>query len=383
MEQPVEISFHQVLDSLLDEETPFPTRFLYRLSDLDRGEMDRLKQVWAQVPLWRRQSLLEDLQALADADLLLSFEAIGRFAIHDQDPQVRAVAVHILWDLEATDMIQTFLNMIVQDPSMEVRAAAATALGHFVYLGEVDKIPKRSLHEIEDRLLDVIENDETQAVRQRSLEALGYSSRPEVPGLIVNALESGEKEWIQAALSAIGNSVDDRWEDQVLHYLDNRFPVLRAEAVRAAGELEMESALPRLFELTEDPNTDVRQAAIWSLSQIGGAGVRQVLEDLWEQTDEEDELDLIENALDNLAFTEDMDLYSMFDLPEEAVDDLLGEDYLVDDSGLEDEAYEVDAYGFGDEAYEEGFDYEIDEGQGFDDEGFEDGLEDDGFEDEA
>jgi HEAT repeat protein len=90
---------------------------------------------------------------------------------------------------------------------------------------------------------------------------------------------------------------------------------VRAEAVRAAGELEISEAVPNLLELLDDSNEAVRSAAIWSLSQIGGEGVRERLEQLQEETEDEEEADFIESALDNLAFTEEFQLYSLFDLP--------------------------------------------------------------------
>jgi hypothetical protein len=65
---------------------------------------------------------------------------------------------------------------------------------------------------------------------------------------------------------------------------------------------------------TEDPDEDVQLAAIWSLSQIGGGGVRPLLERLFEETEDEEIGDLIEEALDNLSFTEDMASFDMLDI---------------------------------------------------------------------
>ncbi len=49
---------------------------------------------------------------------------------------------------------------------------------------------------------------------------------------------------------------------------------------------------------------EVRMAVIWALSKIGGEDVRETLEQLMEETDDEDEAELIEEAIDNLFFTE-------------------------------------------------------------------------------
>ena len=82
-----------------------------------------------------------------------------------------------------------------------------------------------------------------------------------------------------------------------------------AEAARAAGELEIKQTAQQLIELLDDADNKVRSASIWALSQIGGEGVRQSLERLLEQAEDYEDIDLLEAALDNLAFTEDIELF--------------------------------------------------------------------------
>lgn len=308
-----EIPFQKLLDALLNVDTPFHPRYLYRLSDLEPDELNELKKNWHQVPLWRRQELMRDLEHLGSVNDLLSFEAIGRYAVKDEDPQVRNMAVRILWEFEDKELAPLFLSIMETDSNTEVRASAAVALGRFVYLGEIDQLPREMRRDIEDRLLETIESEDPPTVRRSALQSVSYSGRPEVPGLIDKAFRSGEKKWMETALLAMGRSSDERWEPEVTEMLDSKYPALRAEAARAAGELEMEDALQRLLELLDDSDDDVRRAAIWSLSQIGGEGVREALEELLEKADEDKEASLLESALDNLSFTEDFQLFSLFD----------------------------------------------------------------------
>jgi hypothetical protein len=63
----------------------------------------------------------------------------------------------------------------------------------------------------------------------------------------------------------------------------------------------------------DELDEEVRLSTAWSLSQIGGEDVRQVLEKLVEDTEDDEEADYIELALENLAFTEDLPGYGMFD----------------------------------------------------------------------
>jgi HEAT repeat protein len=81
-----------------------------------------------------------------------------------------------------------------------------------------------------------------------------------------------------------------------------------------------------LLELLEDPDLDVRLAAIWALSQVGGKGVRKALENLLETRDDDEEADQIEKALENLDFTEEMRDLALLEIPEEG-DESSEDDY--------------------------------------------------------
>jgi HEAT repeat protein len=326
---PPEIPFSEVVAALLDADNPLPPKFLYRLSDLTPEDLDRLESAWPDIPAWRRKALMEDVEALGEDDTLLSFEAVGRFAIRDEDPQVRLPAVRTLWEFEEPDLATIFLNMTRHEPDAAVRAAAVSGLGRFIYAGEIDELAPELLRAIENRLLEIEGSDEPTLVRRRALEALGFSSRDEVPALIETAYASGEKDWIASALFAMGRSANEVWQPQVLAMLDNPLPALRSEAARAAGELEISASVPRLLDLIDDPDPETRRASIWSLSQIGGEGVRDTLENLYENSEDEDDVDLLEEALDNLAFTEDMQLMPLFDFPEDEI-----EENPDDDPGL-------------------------------------------------
>jgi len=335
-----EIPFGRILDVLLDAETPLHPGYLYRFSDLEANEIAMLEEVWGKLPLQRRQALLEDLEQIGSDDMLLSFEAVGRYALKDEDPKVRKLAVRILHEYELPDLVSTFVQMLKVDSNEEVRAETARVLGQYVYLGEIEELPEVMQRKVEARLLQAMEADQASLVRQRALESLGFSSRKEIPALIKTAFSSDDKEWIATALLSMGRSADKRWKTDVMAMLTNKYPSLRAEAARAAGELELPEAGLFLLDMLDDSVKDVRMAAIWALSQIGGEGVRERLESLVRNTQEEDEVDLLENALDNLSFTEDFQLFSLFDFTEtdieEEILDLLGEDDILQDENDED-----------------------------------------------
>lgn len=321
MSIPVEISFQKLLDAVLDTEKPLHPSFLHRLSDLDQADLVALKKIWLGIPVWRRQALMEEIEELGGSDFLLSYNAVCKFAIQDDDPRVREMAVRILWDREANDLVPVYLNMLESDSDSRVRAVVASALGKYVYLGEIEKLPTRILHEIEDKLITVVNSSDKTLVRRRALEALGYSSRDEISPLVEAAYYSGEDEWLVSALFAMGRSAKEGWGPLVIVMLENDSPEIRCEAARTAGELEIPNAVPRLVELLDDYDDEVRSSVIWSLSQIGGESVRDVLELMWDEIEDVEEVESIESALDNLAFTEGLQIFSRLDFPDDEESD--------------------------------------------------------------
>ena len=164
---------------------------------------------------------------------------------------------------------------------------------------------------------------------------MGFSSRAEVPALIETAFNQSEFDWVVSAVYAMGRSCDERWEEPVLKMLNHLLPAIRTEAARAAGEIEISDTTERLIELLEDDNADVRMASAWSLSQIGGEGVQEALSIVLENTEETEEAEFIESAIDNLVFNQGTDLYGIIDYPKK-------EDEYDTEFDLEDNEYAYD-----------------------------------------
>ena len=348
--RPEEIPFQEVLDALQDEDNPIKPRYLYRLTDLGRQEQAKISALWDSLPIWRRSGLLEDLEFLFEKNTLLSFEAICRLAISDQEAEIRFLAIRSLDEYDVPDLIDTFIQMMETDPDTDVRAMSASALGKYVFMGEVEDLPAATFHRLEERLLTTQNGQDDDLIRRRALEALGFSSRPEVAERIELAFASQDHDWMQSALFAMGRSYDERWHDSVLSMLTDRMPTIRAEAARAAGELEMSSAAQHLIELTDDVDDEVRSAAIWSLSQIGGKTANRVLKELLAKSDTEEDVELITTAIDNLILNEEIGLRGILELPDnddfDFDEDDLGDDDLddgdLDDGDLDDDDLDDD-----------------------------------------
>jgi hypothetical protein len=132
--------------------------------------------------------------------------------------------------------------------------------------------------------------------------------------------------------------------------------------------MELTDAVPALIDLTRDSEEEVRFAAIWSLSQIGGEAARQTLQKLMHSAADDDEADFLETALDNLAFTDGLQPFTLFEFPdndsEQDLYQMLMEEELdwelldEDDDGFYEDEEDLD---FPDEA-----DFEDDDGEIFD-----------------
>ena len=310
------IAIQIVIDALLDDSNPFPHHYLYLFSDIEPGQLKLLLKAWPQVSVARQRTLLEDLEELAEDDTLLCFDDLARALLQNPDPQVRVQALRLLWEFEDAKLVPTFFEILTEDSDSNVRAAAAAALGLFIYLGEIEEITEQTLHKVEDGLLAVIHSNEDTLVRRRALEALGWSSRPEVPALIEAAYGDKNPDWKVSALFAMGRSSDERWGKHVLSNLRNRKESIRLEAMRAAGELALASARPILLDmLADEEDMETRHEIIWALTKIGGAEVNDQLLVLLEMAeDDEEETEFLEEALENLAFTNEVSNFDLLDL---------------------------------------------------------------------
>lgn len=343
MEEALErIKFAEVAAALKDTDHPFPPRLLRGFSDLFPRDIKEFLPIWNETNVTRKISLLEDLEEITEKDTLVCFDEVAKSVINDLDPRVRVLAMRLLWESEDSKLVPILIELMLEDVDEGVRSTAASLLGHFVYLGELDEIPDAVKISAVKSLLDVVLSEEVSQVRMRALESLGYSSHPKVPALIKAAYDSKENLWVACALCAMGRSADDQWSEFVQDKLDSNDSDIKFEAARAAGELEIPTALDQLFTIVEEEDFDseIRLAAIWSLSQIGGREVKEKLQELLKESDSEEEVEWLEKALENLEISSSSDSLNFFNFkPQGSVDeddDLDGLDDLDEDDGFED-----------------------------------------------
>ncbi len=318
----LDIPLEKLIKALLDQSIPLSPKFLYRFSDLSGTELTQLKAVWPHIENQRRKGLLEDLELLMESNYLVSFESVFRIGFSDKDASIRQISIRALWGSEDSSLISEFLYLLENDEAYPVQAQAATSLGHFVYLGEIGRIHDEKLKMIVDKLIEVLEKNTSPLIGQYALESLGYSSHSKVPSLIEDAYDTNDEDWRTSALVAMGRSANEQWYPFVVNNLDHSNIKVRLAATQAAGKLAIPEALPILFELLSDENDEVQMAAVWALSEIGGDDARETLENLLDNTENEETLEIIEDALDNLSFNEDLQDFNIMDVSQDDLEDM-------------------------------------------------------------
>ena len=273
--KPIEV----VLDGLRQNGEGLDQALLCYLSSLNVEEAERVGHVWPDLPTALRLELTSRLVKMAEADFTLSFGAVFRIAMRDEDPEVRTVAIEGLWEDEDVRLVPLLVQRLAEDDSVRVRAAAAQSLGRFILLGELGKIRPKPRTMAYTALLQALQaQDEHTQVRRRALESLAYVCNETVIASIREAYGSRSEKFRISAVFAMGRSADTRWDQEVQQELFSTNPEMRYEAARACGELQLSEAVGMLEELTEDTDAEVQQTAIWALGQVGGERAREILE---------------------------------------------------------------------------------------------------------
>ena len=81
-----------------------------------------------------------------------------RIALRDEDSQVRQLAVEGLWEDESEDLIGPYIQILQNDDDAKVQAVAATALGTYVLLGELEELQPALAMRVEGCLFEVLED---------------------------------------------------------------------------------------------------------------------------------------------------------------------------------------------------------------------------------
>lgn len=277
----------QTIAKLVNPDKTLADSWLTDLSNLNSAELAKLERAWPEVEAKRRGQVMRRLIELAEDNFELDFDNIFKGRLKDEDAGVRVKAIEGLWENEEASLIEPLIERLEKDDSEEVQAAAATALGKFALLAELQKLRPNYKERVSRSLLEVI-NDASQPVevKRRALEAAAPLTLPQMNKAIAEAYQSGDSKLKISAIFAMGKSGNPSWLPILLKGLSSPDAELRYEAAGACGELGEEEAASYLCEMVNDPDVDVRLVAIQALGKIGGPEAKGCLEKCLNHADE-------------------------------------------------------------------------------------------------
>ena len=311
----------ELLHLLISEDSLPKPAYLHALSDLSRSDAMLVEEHWPRIPVSTRRDLVSLLVQDAEEDVRLDLGRILRIALDDTDAGVRQMAIEGLWEDRSDDLVGMFTHMLQHDSSIDVRAAAAAALGSFVLEGELDELDASLAMRAEESLLAILNNDaEPLEVQCRALESIAFSGETGVRQLIEDAYYSPYEEMRVSALNAMGRSADVRWRALACAELENPSAEMRAGAAIACGELEARESVDDIVRLLSDEEQPVRLAAIFALGRLGGK-VAQVALQTVAESDYEIEAEAAEDALEEMLFYANSADFPLFDELSDAEDE--------------------------------------------------------------
>ena len=216
-------------------------------------------------------------------------------SLNDQNPRVRAQAIKELSEHRNPIVVRRLIDLAQHDPALQVRCAAISGLGDFVYREEglvcdtepnLDSIGADS-QDMSDfgrvcRFLLAVYQDQDRPPEEKrqAVESLSYSSSDTVERLIADLYARPEKEAKCSALLAMGRNGSTRWVEVMRQEIHSSDRDLQLAAIDATGEIGLESFGKDLWRLTYAEDKGVMLAALWSLGQTGWDGAFERLDEL-------------------------------------------------------------------------------------------------------
>ena len=300
------MTFQSLLDSFPDPEQQPSAAQLASLSHLDREDIALLAEAWQDIDAGRKRRMLVQMAEMAEDNVDLNFDAAFKLALDDESGAVRAAALRGLVEYEKRDLISVLARLLREDPEPEVRVEAAISLGRYALEAELDHLTDEDRYVLTEVLMESVEDtDEEEDVRAKSIEALGAISGEDIDNLIESVYDEDSLVMKIGAVDAMGRSCNELWLPTVLRELEHRAPLMRHAAAFAAGEIADEEAVSPLQRVAiQDPDPEVRVAAIRALGEIGGAKASVALKTVLYEGHDEDR-PAIEEAQQELAFHDD------------------------------------------------------------------------------
>ena len=278
---------------------------LLSLSALSSEESLRFESAWASAEKGRKLGIIGKLVELCEDNLELDFDSVFKISLEDATEEVRVQGIKGLWECEDRSIIRPLTDLLVDDPSSSVRAAAGMALARYAELAQDGKLlPSDGRRVLEALLAAINRKGQDTEVKRRAIEAAGHYDTPEVDEIILEAYRSEDTKLRQSSIYSMGRSSNPQWLPRVLSEMENEHAGMRYEAAVACGLLGEESAAPNLIGLLQDDDLQIQLAGIRALGTVGGPLAREALQQCTRMGDEALE-EAARESLADLVFDDD------------------------------------------------------------------------------
>ena len=282
------------------------------LSDLDLRSLREVLPLWNEIPTDKQEQFLDELLTFYESETRVSYENLGQVLMSDKSPSIRVRGLMLLGENESGKVANKVIAMANDDPDETVRAEALEQLGRYVSIYTMDKLEGLNAEEAH-RTLITAAHDRSAKIARAGLRSLAFFDRPECAPLIEAAFAHKDARWQESAVIAAGRVSDPQWLGNILNALESPDRDVRMSAAGVIGGNNIKNAREKLLSLLdEEEDTEVFNALIWALSCIGGEDVRTMFEAVMAECEDDGQLDFLEEALENLSLTEEMDQFDFF-----------------------------------------------------------------------
>lgn len=234
-----------------------------------------------------------------------------RSLLDDSDAQVRSEAIACLWNDPDPRWIDVLMRKATEDPHSEVRTHAISALGRYVFEGDIAVFEEMEGYEpaistedfarVSEFLFRIAQDpEESLEARRYAIEALAFRAEDtDVMDLIEWAYNYNDQRMQASSLFSMARNGDGRWTEYILKELTNKDTEIQYEAVHAAGELGLEEAVETLIDLVKSKHSrkPLKLLAIYALGQTGSERAYTLIEKMTHSRDR-DMRDVAREALD-------------------------------------------------------------------------------------
>ena len=258
------------------------------LAGLGRADATELTDQWADWPIDVVRRTVQRLGEIVAANGGIEFDELFSLCLLHDDAEIRECAVVALTGNGDSRLVPAFSDLLRNDPVEAVREKSVIALGAYADLADAGRLSPHRLARVRDTLAAATEDD---SVRVAGAALVAYAGMPgDSPTEVIEEwCDRGgdDADSLSFAFAAMGRSCERHWLPDVIQALDYPSARVRESATVAFGELaNHDDDLGCLDLQLDDDDLDVQLAAIKALQMIGTSDARAMLATTIESTPE-------------------------------------------------------------------------------------------------